>query len=77
MKNFIAIITSSSIMLVQKCLVNTERVEIYTLQYFSKTRNLKLFLRSNGDADELPTQVPIYYMKAIKKWSRLSELLTT
>ena len=53
MINFIAKITSSSIMLVQKWLVNTERVEIYTLEYFIKTRNLKLFLRSNVDADEL------------------------
>ena len=73
MINFTDIITASSIMWVQKYLNNTEREWKYTLEYFSKKRNLRLFLRSNFDADELPNYVPSYYINAIKNWSRLSE----
>ena len=73
MKNFTDIITASSIMWVQKYLDNTEREWKYTLEYFSKKRNLRLFLQSNFDADELPNYVPSYYMNAIKNWFRLSE----
>ena len=50
-----------------------KRVEIHFRIYFNKARNLRLFLWSNIDADELPNYVPSYYMNAIKNWSRLSE----
>ena len=60
-------------MWVQKYLDNTEREWKYILEYFSKKRNLRLFLRSNFNADELPNYMPSYYMNAIKNWSRLSE----
>ena len=70
MINFTDIITASSIMWVQKYLDNT--LWKYTFEYFSKKRNLRLLLRSNFDADELPNYVPSYYMNAIKNWSRLS-----
>ena len=73
MINFTDVITASSIMWVQKYLDNTEREWKYTLEYFSKKRNLRLFLRSNFDADELPNYVRSYYMNGIKNWSRLSE----
>ena len=62
-------------MWVQKYLDNTEREWKCTLEYFSKKRNLRLFLRSNFDADELSNYMPSYYMNAIKNWSRLSEIM--
>ena len=73
MINFTDIITASAIMWVQKYLDITEREWKYTLEYFSKKRNLRLFLRRNFDADELPNYVTSYYMNVIKNWSRLSE----
>ena len=60
-------------MWVQKYLDNTERKWKYTLEYFSKNRNLRLFLQSNFDADELPNYLPSYYMNAMKSWPRLSQ----
>ena len=74
MTNFTDIITGSSIMWVQKYLDYTEREWKHTLEWFSNRKNLKLFLMSNFDVEELPTRLPSYYINAIRNWSRLSGL---
>ena len=72
MINFTDIITASSVMWVQKYLDYTEREWKHTLEWFSNRKNLKLFLMSNFDVEELPTRLPSYYINAIRNWSRLS-----
>ena len=72
MINFTAIITASSIMWVQKYLDYTEREWKHTLEWFSNRNNLRLFLKSNFDVEELSTHLPRYYINAIRNWSRLS-----
>ena len=56
MINFTDIITASSVMWVQKYLDYTEREWKHTLEWFSNRKNLKLFLMSNFDVEELPTR---------------------
>ena len=65
MINFTDIITASSVMSVQKYLDYTEREWKHTLEWFSNKKNLKLFLTSNFDVEELPTRLPSYYINAI------------
>ena len=53
---------------------NNEREWKYTLEFFSKRKNLRMYLMSKFDVNELPTNMPCYYVNAIKEWSRLSSL---
>ena len=61
-------------MWVQKYLDNNEREWKYTLEFFSKKKNLRMYLMSKFDVNELPENMPCYYVNAIKEWSRLSSL---
>ena len=68
------IVAAASVMWVQKYLDNNEREWKYTLEFFSKRKSLRMYLMSKFDVNELPTNMPCYYVNAIKEWSRLSSL---
>ena len=52
------ITTATSIIWIKKCLDNTEREWKHTLEWLSKQKNLRVFLMSNYDANELPSYLP-------------------
>ena len=72
MTNLSDIITSSSIMWVKNYLDNIEREWKNTFESFSKKKNLRLFLASNFDIDEIPTTMPTYYIDALKAWASVA-----
>ncbi len=72
MINLNDIITSASAMWVKKILDSTDRAWKHTLEWFSKRKNLSIFLMSNFDASELPITMPPYYTETIYNWSQLT-----
>ena len=72
MINLEDIITAASIIWIKKYLDNTERDWKHTLEWLSKRKNLRVFLMSNYDVNELPSYMSKYYLTPFQKWSKLS-----
>jgi len=71
MTNVSEMIILSSVMCIKKYLDNTDRERKYTIniELLSKTKNLKLFVMSNFDLNELPPSLPEYHSNANKIFS--------
>ena len=64
-------VISASVMWVKKYLDNVDREWKLTMEELCKVKNLRLFLMSNFDVNELPKDIPAYYSQSISNWSNM------
>ena len=73
MTNLNYIIASSSVMWIKRYLDNHDRNWKHTFEHLSE-KNLQIFLSSNFDTKELPSNLPSYYSNAFQSGSMVSSL---